>query len=214
MAIREVNRKGKTKYQIDYFNAHGKRKRQTFDNKITAQREYMKRTKGICDIYETVSLKDLIIRYEMKYKNQKSFESFKKYSISLIEDFFGSDTLISNISRSGLEQFKKHLSLKTEKGYRKKNTINRYMVVLHHMFVLAKKECLIDKSPFNTGDRVFFKEGKSKAIEMNDLLFDKVSKKISNAVEILMLYEDKDYVSATLNILAKKGCLKTNIATI
>jgi len=163
MAIRK---RGKG-WQIDYFDPHGKRIRLSFKKKKNAVAELGKRQslmaeKRYLDVkkeYKTM-LKELLAKYEENFQDQASYKTAKRFFIDSIKEYFGTETLLSNINYVDLETYRNHLKTKlTQWGaIRKPATINREMACLRHIMSKAVEWDKIEQDPFKKGKSLHLKE--------------------------------------------------------
>ena len=167
MAIRKrVSKKG-VSWQIDYFDPHGKRIRLSFKKKKDAVAELGKRVslmaeKRYLDVkkeYKTM-LKELIAKYVENFHDQASYKTVKRFFIDSIKEYFGEETLLSNINYVDLETYRNHLKTKlTQWGtIRKPATINREMACLRHIMSKAVEWDIIEQDPFKKGKSLHIKE--------------------------------------------------------
>ncbi len=163
MAIRKRGRG----YQIDYYDPSGKRIRKNFKKKKDAENELAARrlAKEDGNYYEkkrtyTVILKELLEKYKENYCNQRSWETYKKYGIESIEEYFGRDRCLSEIRYIDIETYQNHLRKKLTKSgtIRKEASINREMAILRHMLNKAVEWDMMEKSPFDRGKSLQLKE--------------------------------------------------------
>jgi integrase len=142
------------------------RYRKTFKKKKDAEAEHDKiktlvREKRFLDVkkdYRT-RLNELIEKYEENFKHQAGFEA-KSYYLKSIREYFGGDTLLSNIRYMDLETFRNILKRRlTRRGtIRTDAAVNREMACLRHMLGKAAEWEMIDISPFEKGKSLQFKE--------------------------------------------------------
>lgn len=162
----KIRKRGKS-YQIDYFDPHGKRIRKSFKKKKDAEAELGKRVSLIAEgryldvkkEYKT-TLKDIIDKYTENYQQQKSFKTGKRHFIKTIQEYFGEDTLLSNIKYVDVETYRNHLKLKLtqHKTIRTDASVNREMSCLRHMLKKAVEWDMIEQSPFDRGKSLVLKE--------------------------------------------------------
>lgn len=156
------------RYQIDYYDPAGKRIRKDFEKKKDAETEYGKRVSLIAEgryldvkkDYKT-SLKELLKKYTENFKDQASFESWKKYCLENFKDYFGEDILLANIGYVDLETYRNHLRQKpTNRGdtIRTDASVNREMSCLRHIFKKAVEWEMVEASPFDKGGSLLLKE--------------------------------------------------------
>ena len=117
-----IRKRGKG-YQIDYTDPTGKRVRKSFKKKKDATAELGKRVSLIAegrylDVKKeyTTTLKDILDKYEENHKDQRSYETSKKYFIADIRKYFGNESLLKNIRYIELETFRNYLKTKLTKG--------------------------------------------------------------------------------------------------
>ncbi|MFC1868057.1 tyrosine-type recombinase/integrase [Thermodesulfobacteriota bacterium] len=160
-------RKRGNSYQIDYFDPTGKRIRMAFDKKKVAEAELGKRVSLIAENryldvkkdYKT-RFKELLMKYEENFKYQPSFGNWKKFCIENFKDYFGKETLLSNIRYVDLETYRNKLKLKLtkHKTIRTDAAVNREMGVLRHIFRKAVEWEMMEESPFDRGKSLQLKE--------------------------------------------------------
>lgn len=163
MAIRK---RGKG-WQIDYFDPNKKRIRITFKTKKEAVAELGKRQslmaeKRYLDVkkeYKT-TLKELLAKYKENFQDQASYKTVKRFFVDSIKEYFGKETLLSNINYVDLETYRNHLKTKlTQWGaIRKPATINREMACLRHIMSKAVEWDIIEQDPFKKGKSLHLKE--------------------------------------------------------
>ena len=89
-------RKRGNSYQIDYFDPNGKRVRKSFQKRKDAEAELGKRVSLIAEgryldvkkDYKT-TLKELLEKYKENYKDQSSFQTWKRFCLEKFKDHFG-----------------------------------------------------------------------------------------------------------------------------
>jgi hypothetical protein len=139
-------RKRGNSYQIDYIDPNGKRVRKSFEKKKDAEAELGKRVSLIAENryldvkkdYKT-TFRELLVKYKENYRDQPSFENWKRFCIENFKVHFGEETRLSNIRFVDLETYRNKLKLKLTKhnGLRADATVNREMGVLRHIFSKA-----------------------------------------------------------------------------
>lgn len=161
-----IRKRGKT-YQIDYFDPAGRRIRQTFKKKSDAEAELGKRVSlkaegRYLDVKKEckTTLGELLKKYKETYQDQKSFKGSKEYCLENFKEYFGEQTVLSNIRYVHLETYKNHLRKKlTWRGQiRKDASINREIACLHHVMAKGVQWEMIEKSPFDQGKSLLIKE--------------------------------------------------------
>lgn len=155
----KVTKRGNS-YQIDYYDPGGKRIRISFKKKKDAVAELGKwvslmaenRYLDVKKDYKTV-FKELLGKYEENFKHQPSFEGWKKFCIQNFKEYFGEETLLSNVRYMDLESYRNKLRLKPTKHNKVRTdaAINREMGVLRHIFRKAVEWEMMEKSPFDIG---------------------------------------------------------------
>jgi integrase len=159
-------RKRGNSYQIDYIDPNGKRVRKCFRKRKEAEAELGKRVSLIAENryldvkkdYKT-TVKELLDKYEENFKDQASFETFKKYCIETLEKHFGEETRLSNIRYVDLETYRNHLmqKLTRHKGKRADASVNREIATLRHIFSKAVEWDMMDQNPFEKGKSLLLK---------------------------------------------------------
>jgi len=194
-----IRKRGKT-YQIDYFDPNGKRVRKSFKKKKDAEAELGKRVSLIAEgryldvkkEYKT-TLGEVIDKYVENFGKQASYKTGKKYHIDHILNYFGKETLLSNIRFIDLETYRNHLkdSLTVNKTIRKHASINRAMSCLRHMFAKAVEWDMIEQNPFSKGKSLILKENNKRLRFLTEdeipKLLDECSDHLRNIVECAML---------------------------
>jgi integrase len=106
------------------------------------------------------TLKELLKKYEENFGNQPSYKSAKRHFVKSIKEYFGEDTLLSNIRYVNLETYRNHLKKKLTKHgtVRKSGSVNREMSCFRHMMKKAVSWDMMDKNPFECGDSLILKE--------------------------------------------------------
>ena len=146
----------------------GKRVRVSFDKRKDAEAELGKRVSLIAegrylDVKRdyTTTLKELIGRYRENFQDQTSYKTSKQYSLEIIKEYFKEETRLANIQYVDLETFRNWIrrtpSTRT-KGLRTDATVNRHMACLRHLFTKAAEWQLVERSPFEKGKSLNFKE--------------------------------------------------------
>ena len=162
----KIRKRGKA-YQIDYLDPGGKRIRIAFAKKKDAEAELGKRVSlkaegRYLDIKKdcTTTFSELVKKYEENFTNQSSFKNWKKLCLSNFKDYFGADTIITNIRYVDLETYRNHLRQKlTHKGtIRTDATVNREISCLHHLFAKGAEWELLEQNPFRRGKSLLTKE--------------------------------------------------------
>lgn len=177
-----IRKRGKA-YQIDYFDPHGKRVRKSFKKKKDAEAELGKRVSLIAEgryldvkkEYKT-TLKELVEKYVKNFKRQASYKTGKKYHIEHIRDYFGEETLLSNIRFVDLETYRNHLrdSITKKKTIRKDASVNRAISCLRHIFTKAVEWEMIEQSPFDRGKSLILKENNQRLRFLSENEIDKL----------------------------------------
>ena len=162
----KVRKRGKG-YQIDYFDPHGKRIRKSFKKKKDAEAELGKRVSLIAEgryldvkkEYKT-TLATLLDKYAENFQNQASFQTGKRHCLENFKEYFGKNTLLSNIRYLNLESYRNHLRNKLTKGetIRTDASVNREMACLHHVFSKGVEWEMLEQSPFDKGKSLTLKE--------------------------------------------------------
>lgn len=179
MAIRKVG----NYWQIDYYEPNGKRVRQNFKKKKDAvaelgKREALKVEGRYLDIKKeyTATLSELADKYTQNYRHQANFKNAKKRYLKNFKDYFGKDTLLTDIRYVDLELYRTHLKQKLTrfKTIRSDATVNREMSCLHHIFSKAVEWELIDQNPFNRGKTLLLKENNKRLRFLNEDEIDRL----------------------------------------
>ncbi len=176
MAIRKIvsPKTRKTSWQIDYLEPDGKRIRKTFKKKKDAVAEHSKvfalKSEGrYLDVKKEceTTLKELTKIYTENHQHQSNFRAKKLY-LENFKEFFGADTLLSDIRYVDLETYRNQLKQKPvtviKKGkkktirFRTDAAVNREMSCLHHIFDKAVEWEMIEQSPFDRGKTLRLKE--------------------------------------------------------
>ena len=164
-------RKRGNSYQIDYFDATGKRVRKSFSKRKDAEAELGKRVSLIAENryldvkkdYKT-TLGELIEKYTENYKHQSYYQSqrSKKYFLNDVKKYFGAGTLLSNIRYVDIETYfnKLRRGVTRQGGALAEASINRQINCLHHLFVKGQQWKLIEDNPFDGGKIERKKENK------------------------------------------------------
>lgn len=147
-------------YQIDYFDPTGKRVRLNFKKKKDAEAELAKRVsliaeKRYLDVKKdyTTTLDEILKKYEENFKDQPSFDNWKKYCFERFRKQFGKETRLENIRYRDIETFKNYLRrLPTKNGtVRTDAAVNREISCLRHVFSKAIEWEMIEENPFKRG---------------------------------------------------------------
>jgi len=224
-------RKRGSSYQIDYFDPNGKRIRKSFDKKKDAEAELGKRVSLIAehkylDVKKeyTTTVKELLNKYTENFQDQASFKTGKSYCIANFREYFGEDTILSNIRYVGLETYRNHLKRKpTRHGTQRKDaTVNREMAYLQHIFSKAMEWEMIEENPFKKGQRLQVKENNKRLRFLNEKeiesLLDACPKpikkqKTKRRLKVIQSLEGsylKDFITIALNT----GMRKTEILSL
>jgi len=217
------NKDGSVSWMIDYLNPDKKRVRLTFSTLKQAREERAKRLGLIADgeysdfvekkEKSDKTLKMLIEAYKENYKHQTSFKNAKKTYLENFKQFFGEDTLLTDIRYINLEKYRNHLRQKPTKtikvgkeiikGTRKTASINREMSCLHHLFDKA-----VEWEFFKEGQQSPFKKGKSLILKENNkrlrFLGDKDKGEMTRLLGTCPPYL-KDIVECAINTGMRKG---------
>jgi len=162
----KIKKRGNS-YQIDYFDPTGKRVRMSFKKRKEAEAELGKRVSLIgegryLDVKKdyTTTLKELLTKYEENYKQQASYQNWKKFCFENFKKYFGEDTRLANIRYVHLETYRNHLrnKLTRHKTVRTDASVNREMSCLHHIFTKAIEWEMVEKNPFDRGKSLILKE--------------------------------------------------------
>lgn len=198
-------------WEVSYYDQSGKRRRKCFRDKIRAEREQFLRSNYVAGwfYYETGTLSEMIRIYEQdceKRENTPNYSKFRRTRVGVVEQFLGSTTLLSNIDRSAIERLKQYLLTSGTKGRRSPSTVNSYLSVLSDAFKVAKKEGLIDRSPFTIGDSAFLETHKIKETGFTDAFCRNFSKKIDQKIKHIMNDKGFSQGAATIKFL-NDNCL-------
>jgi hypothetical protein len=156
-AIRKVSHPGRSvSWQIDYYDADGKRQRKNFKTRKKAARELQMRelfpdeTK-LRDL--KIPLKALIKKYKKYHEGDRGFKKGKTFALASIEAYFGADALLRNIRYINLVDYRRQLeSTLTRHGtIRKASTVNRQLSCLRHMLKEAVEWGMLAENPFDKG---------------------------------------------------------------
>jgi len=207
MAIRKrINKSGKSSWQIDYFSPDKKRIRLSFSTKKEAVAELGKRVslkweKRYLDVkkeYKTM-LKELLAKYEENFQDQASYKTVKRFFIDSIKEYFGAETLLSNIKYVDLETYRNHLKTKlTQWGaIRKPATINREMACLRHIMSKAVEWDMTEQDPFKKGKSLHLKENNKRLRFLSE---DEITSLLDACPDYL-----KNIVECAINTGMRKG---------
>ena len=113
-----------------------------------------------------MSFGELLKKYEENFKDQRSFKNWKKLCIKKFKEYFGEESLLSQIRFVDIETYKNRLRQTPVIGKAQKvhsvATVNREMAILHHIFQKATEWEMIEKSPFESGKGIFCKENNTR----------------------------------------------------
>ena len=169
--IKKILGKKGTTWQIDYIDPSGARIRQMFKKRKDAEAELSKRISLIAesrylDVKKeyTTTFKELANKYKENFEDQASYQTFKKYAIGTIKEYFGGDVKLTDIRYVHLETYRNHLKRKLTKGgtIRKEASINREMACLRHMLNKALQWEMIERNPFDLGKGLKLKENNAR----------------------------------------------------
>ncbi len=167
-------------YFIDYYGPDKKRHREVagsrLDDAVTKKeeiREQIRRGKYYAERKKyTTTFDELLPKYKEIYKDQKSFKTYKGFSLKPIEKFF-SGKLLSQITPYDIECYKKlrkaaSITVTRKKGdtlvtvdtgkIRSDASVNRELACLSHLFGKAVEWNMTEESPFRKMKGLFFKE--------------------------------------------------------
>jgi len=180
-----VRKRGNT-WQIDYYDPEGKRVRKTFKKKKDAVAEEGKRVSLMAEGRYLDHKKEcktmfgeILTQYEENFKDQASY-NWKKVCIARFKEYFGENSLLSNIRYVDLETYRNHLKTKRVQGQKRKEgkitqgrvrtvaTVNREISCLHHIFTKAVEWELIEQSPFDRGKSLLMKENNTRLRFLNE----------------------------------------------
>ena len=204
--INKLVGKRKTTWQIDYIDPNGKRIRVMFKKRKEAEAELAKRISMIAEgryLDEkreyTTTLKELADKYKENFGDQPSYESFKKYAIVSIKEYFGEDVKLSEIQYEEIETFRNHLKRKLTRWgtIRKKASINKEMACLRHMLHKAVQWKKIEQNPFERGESLRLKENNQRLRFLSE---DEITRLRDASVPYL-----KNIVDCALNSGMRKG---------
>jgi integrase len=107
----------------------------------------------------STTLGELTARYEENYRHLRSFKKGKEFYLRNFKEYFGADTLLDRVKYLDLETYKNSLRDKlTRQGrIRRPATINHEMICLHQLFEKAVEWEMIEKSPFDKGSTLYYK---------------------------------------------------------
>lgn len=166
-----IKRQGKrgVSWVVDYLDPEGRRRRRFFPLRRDAEAYLGKVLASIRegryhDVFDVkresqVTFNELADRYVENYRGQKCFSRLKYYLVDIYREAFGPRRL-SSITYLDLQDFRnRRKATPTRSGKpRSDATVNREMSTLRHMFSKAKQWGLLEKSPFENGERLLFKE--------------------------------------------------------
>lgn len=161
----KVRKRGAT-WQIDYFDPHGNRIRKSFKRKREAEAELAKRVSLIAegrylDVKKDTktTFDELAEKYVENHKHQRSFDRSKRFFIDLLKERF-SGRMLSTITYCDCETFKnERMRTLTKRGTpRTASTVNKEVNCLRHMFKKAVSWEMLERSPFEKGERLHLKE--------------------------------------------------------
>jgi integrase len=106
-----------------------------------------------------ITLSELLSKYVENYKKQVSFVNLKGYCLENFKEYFGKDTLLSNIRYVDLETYKNHLIQKLTRhgNLRADASVNREIATLRHMFAKGVEWDMMDQNPFEKGKSLLLK---------------------------------------------------------
>lgn len=162
--VRKIIKKdGKASWEIDYYDPLGKRIRVRFQKKKEADDELSKRMALIAenrylDVKKDckTSLNELIEKYNLNANLRKTKDTY----LNNFREYFGGETILSNIRYVHVETYRSHLMQKlTRSGaLRTHASINREMSCLRHLFKKAVEWEMVEQSPFGRGKSLLLKE--------------------------------------------------------
>jgi integrase len=115
-------------------------------------------------------LSELADKYTLNYRHQANFLNAKKRYLRNFKEYFGKDSLLTDIRYVDLELYRTHLKGKLTrfKTIRSDATINREMSCLHHIFSKAMEWEMIEQSPFDRGKSLIIKENNQRLRFLNE----------------------------------------------
>lgn len=159
--------RNKTAYGIDYY-AGGKKHREIIGPLLTEAREKLeeRRKQARSGVYislaqrRKITLGQLKEEYEKVQKGESYFEKSRKYYLEILEDFFGKERRLYQITPLDIEKFKtKRKETKTQHGKDRSDiSVNRELETFRHMLNKAVEWGWLEKNPF---DRFKKPDGKS-----------------------------------------------------
>jgi integrase len=168
MMVLGIGKRQERVYGNQYNRAPAWRKRsQAFAKKKDAEAELGKRVSlkaegRYLDIKKecTTIFGELVKKYEENFKHQTSFDNWKKLCLSNFKEYFGADTIISNVRYVDLETYRNHLRQKLthKRTIRTDATVNREISCLHHLFSKGAEWELLEQNPFGRGKSLLMKE--------------------------------------------------------
>lgn len=154
-------------YGIDYY-AGGKKHREIIGPLLTEAREKLeeRRKQARTGVYislaqrRKITLGQLKEEYEKVQKGESYFEKSRKYYLEILEDFFGKERRLYQITPLDIEKFKtKRKETKTQhRKDRSDVSVNRELETFRHMLDKAVEWGWLEKNPF---DRFKKPDGKS-----------------------------------------------------
>ena len=200
-----IRKRGKG-YQIDYCDPDGKRIRKSFKKKKDAQAELGKRVSLIAEgryldvkkDYKT-TLGELLDKYVENFQNQASFQTAKRHYVKNFKDYFGENSLLSNIRYLNLESYRNHLRNKPTKGgtIRTDASVNREVACLHHVLGKGVEWEMIEQSPFDKGKSLTLKENNKR---LRFLTEDEIKDLLSESAPFL-----RNIIECALNTGMRRG---------
>lgn len=169
VAIRKITTDNGVSWVIDCYDPQGRRIKKRFPKKAEAEAYLGKVVSSIRegryeDIFEVkkesqTTFNELADLYVENYQDQKSFYTFKRFIIPVLQEFFG-DRRLAQITYLDLETFRnKRKGAITNRGTpRGEARVNREMAVLKHILNKAVEWQLLSVGPFGKGASLLFKE--------------------------------------------------------
>lgn len=165
---KRIGKKGVT-WQIDYYDPEGKRVMKCFPLRKDAE-AYLgkvvsaKKEGRYHDVFEVkkesqVTFNELVDRYVENFGSQRSFKTYKRHAVKVLQECFGEKKL-SEITYLSLETFRNQRRATPLRSGKPRTvaTVNRELAALKHMLNKAVEWGMIEVSPFKKGSRLTMRE--------------------------------------------------------
>lgn len=165
---KKVNKKGVV-YRVDWYTPDGRRKRKDFDLKKDAEAwrgkiDVAKREGRYDEVFDIkkenpVTFNELAAHYRENFKDQRAFQTLKRYFLIPLCEHFGEKQL-SQITYLDLETYRNQRQATPTRAGKPRTaaTVNREMTLMRHMLNKAIEWGMLAASPLDRGKRLMLRE--------------------------------------------------------